>query len=98
MPDTRAPAWGSKPARRSAGASVVSPSYTSIDNGVVGEPEIRTRGYQVLSYPSTYTGGAEQAEDPLVIVIHRDELPTLVNVLEHVFDWFIGEIGKRGWR
>jgi hypothetical protein len=71
----------------------------SIDNGVVGEPEMRTRGYQVLSYPSIYTGGgAEQAEDPLVIVIHRDELPVLVDVLEHLFDWFVGEIEKRGWR
>jgi hypothetical protein len=61
-------------------------------------PEIRTRGDQILSYASIYTGGAEQSKDPLVIVIRRDEFPVLVDVLEDLFDWFVGEIEKRGWR
>ncbi|HEY6912676.1 MAG TPA: hypothetical protein VI356_25055 [Myxococcales bacterium] len=70
-----------------------------IDGGLVGEPEPKRRGFQVLSFPTTYAGGAESpgAEDALVVVLHRDELRKLVDVLEELFGWFGSAIQRAGW-
>lgn len=70
----------------------------SIDRGEVGEPEIRTRAYRVLSYPSFHTGGSGPSEDALVVVIHCEELPALVVALEGLFESFVRDTQTRGWK
>jgi len=60
-----------------------------IDQAKVGEPAIRSRGYQSNSYPDR-----PYPTQAMVLVWTREELPSLVRALDNLFHWLREELTK----
>jgi hypothetical protein len=60
-----------------------------VDQASVGEPAVRSRGYQSNSYPDR-----PNPTQAMVLVWTRGELPTLVQALDSLFAWFLEELRK----
>jgi hypothetical protein len=61
-----------------------------IDNAKVGSAEIQRRGYQTIRHPGIF-----REREIMTVMWAAEELDGLLFALDHLFDWFRGEIELR---
>ena len=68
----------------------------SINDGVIGEPLICEKGFQVLSFPNSFGDPNQGAsEHPLVIITAENQLNEVIHGLNELWNWFTNEMRMR---